>query len=66
MFSTETTDAARDYAESIRNGAKRSYALAYLHQTIRNGLPEPERGELSFMAAQAVRMQIRQIVQGAR
>jgi hypothetical protein len=48
----------RNTIDSYRNPLKRSYAADYYHH-LRNGGPEPERPEgLSYMAAQAVQMQI--------
>lgn len=51
--------AAYRYGNLIRNKAKRDYAFAYI-AWLRNGAEglEPERGKLSYMAAQAVRMEI--------
>lgn len=47
------------YANLIRNKTKRHYANAYINW-LRNGAEgfAPERGTLSFMAAQAVRMRL--------
>lgn len=55
----EKLAAANRYANLIRNKAKRTYAFAYIGW-LRNGAEglEPERGTLSVMGAQAVRMQI--------
>jgi len=51
---------ARDYVASIRNKAKRAYAVAYLAYR-RGAALEPDSGELSYMAAQAVRLRINEI-----
>ena len=54
------------YVRSIRNTAKQGYAYKCLYalQT-GNDLPE-ERGALSVMGAQAVRMNLRDILTGGR
>jgi len=47
----------RTYVELLRNPAKRAYAEAYGRYMAGVGLDhEPDRGILSVMAAQAVRM----------
>lgn len=48
---------AEAYIRGIRNAAKRAYAEAYARHMRHEG-PEPERGALSYMAAQAVRIQL--------
>lgn len=50
---------AYKYANLIRNKVKREYANAYI-AWLRNGAEglEPERGKLSVMGAQAVRMNV--------
>jgi hypothetical protein len=48
---------AQSYVNLIRNLPKRAYAQEYLRARLEGG-PEPERGELSYMAAQAVRQQV--------
>lgn len=53
--------AADRYVHRIRNQRKRAYAAAYW-RFLRGVDPEPERGELSVMAAQAVRMELREIM----
>lgn len=51
-------NAARDYIERIRNPLKRDYAASFYHYLL-NGGKEPERPEeLSYMAAQAVRLEL--------
>jgi len=59
---------ASKYIERIRNKAKREYAHAYYqylrepeHLRARNG---PDYGELSYMAAQDVRMNLCEIMEG--
>lgn len=48
----------RNTIDGYRNPLKRSYAASY-YNYLRNGGTEPERPEgLSYMAAQAVRMQL--------
>lgn len=57
-------DAVESYIGRIRNAAKRDYArryVSYISQAALEG-PEPERGELSYMGAQAVRMSLYQIL----
>ena len=44
------------YIRSLRNPAKRDYAARYLAWLERQDGPEPERGQISYMAAQAVRL----------
>ena len=50
------------YIRRIRNANKRAYALAYYSWLMRDPAHEeqdpPERGKLSYMAAQAVRMEL--------
>lgn len=57
--------AARNYIKRIRNRAKKRYAEMYAEFLERGGLergPEPERPkELSYMAAQAVRIELHAI-----
>jgi hypothetical protein len=56
----EQESAAVKYVGRIRNPKKRAYALSYLR--FLNGLgPEPDRGQLSYMAAQAVRIELAQL-----
>ena len=51
-------EAAREYVRRIRNKAKKAYAEAWLDHVWKRA-PEPDRPpELSFMAAQAVRLTI--------
>lgn len=51
--------AAHRYARSLRNPAKRRYAYDYI-AWLRSGQEgdEPERGELSYIAAQGVRLNL--------
>lgn len=57
-------DQAVTYCQKIRNRFKQEYAFAYLRAQV-NGLPEPERpAELSYLAAQAVRLMILDILRG--
>jgi hypothetical protein len=53
---------AGKYIGSIRNAAKKQYARTYLTYILqgRSG-PSPDRGELSAMSAQAIRMRMDQI-----
>lgn len=68
MNDTEADPCARAYAyvRSLRNRQKRAYALAYVRYRLgppMNGpSAEPERGSLSFMAAQSVRMAVSEIL----
>jgi hypothetical protein len=52
------------YVDSLRNPAKRAYAERYMLQVVRNGLPEPDRGSLSYMGAQAVALRLGAIMRG--
>jgi hypothetical protein len=55
----ETLKGAYRYANAIRNAAKRSYANAYIAWMVGGAVGlEPERGRLSTMAAQAVRLEV--------
>lgn len=47
------------YLNLLRNKHKRDYGFAYVN-FLRNGATgnEPERGQLSYLGAQAVRMQV--------
>jgi hypothetical protein len=66
---------AEQYVASIRNAKKRAYAHRFLRY-LRNGVTDdigslpgdtPQRaGELSYMAAQAVEMNLRAIWRGER
>ena len=48
----------RNYIDSIRNRHKREYAASF-YDYLRNGGEEPSRPEgLSYMAAQAVRLEL--------
>ena len=51
------------YVNSVRNPAKRDYARAYLAWLILDddATPPPDRGTVSYMAAQGVRMQLRDL-----
>ena len=59
-------DDVRDYIGSIRNAKKRAYADSYARYQYRQDLKlnVPESGELSYMAAQAVRMNITSMLRG--
>jgi len=46
------------YIKRIRNPQKRVYAYEYAMYTLHGGQVEPARGSLSYMAAQAVRMEL--------
>jgi hypothetical protein len=67
----ETTARIERYINSIRSTRKREYAEKYLEwlQTPARLLSElmsengPDRGELPYMAAQAVRLQIASIIE---
>jgi hypothetical protein len=50
--------AARIYIRRIRNKHKQAYAWAYLAYMDGVRDTEPERGDLSYMAAQAVRHEL--------
>jgi hypothetical protein len=51
------------YLNLIRNADKRRYGFAYLAWMRNHAIGhEPERGRLSYMAAQAVRMQLHEIL----
>jgi hypothetical protein len=53
-----TLDGAARYIRAIRNRVKRAYAVAYLAYRLGEG-PEPaDPRDLSYMAAQAVRMNL--------
>lgn len=58
--------AADTYIRRIRNTSKRAYAREYWYWLVFNdGRPaeaEPKRGNLSYMAAQAVRMDLSSIL----
>lgn len=57
--------ACEKYIRKIRNERKRAYAVAFLLYANGQGpAREPSRGELSFMAAQAVRNEIYKILRG--
>lgn len=47
----------KKYIRRLRNQEKKLYAVAWADHVL-HGAPEPERGKLSFMAAQAVRLEI--------
>jgi hypothetical protein len=54
----------QSYIKSLRSAAKRAYAKEYL-EFLKAGEPEgkePGRGTLSYMAAQAVRLQLHELV----
>ena len=53
---------AKDYVKSLRNENKRLYADAYFKYVIAAG-DRPNRGVLSVMGAQAVRMVIDEIME---
>lgn len=56
------TPAAHEYIRSIRNPTKKLYARRYDAWLCAGAVgPEPERGTLSYMAAQAVRITLHQI-----
>ncbi len=62
MLSTE--DRAHAYIRAIRNKTKRAYADRYWRY-LKGTYPwEPDRGTLSYMAAQAVQMQLSKIKRG--
>jgi hypothetical protein len=52
------------YVERIRNPRKRAYAIAWFNFR-RGAALEPENGDCSYMAAQAVRMTIDQMLGAA-
>lgn len=49
------------YIKHIRNDAKREYAKAYAAYLL-DGKPEPDRGTLGYMGAQAVRMNLAELI----
>jgi hypothetical protein len=55
--------AAELYVKKIRNAAKKEYAVNYLNYLKGKG-DEPESGNLSYMAAQAVRMRLQELTEG--
>ena len=59
-------DDVRDYIGSIRNAKKRAYADSYARFQYRQDLKitSPDPGTLSYMAAQAVRMNIISMLRG--
>lgn len=54
-------EGARAYIAAIRNPAKKAYAEAWARYMQRGGA-EPDRGGLSVMAAQAVRMWLAELM----
>lgn len=52
---------AHNYVKRIRNAKKKDYAQKYLISKL-SETEEPERGELSYMAAQCVRMNINRLL----
>lgn len=50
------------YIRTLRNVNKKDYASEYADYLIGTGCEEPEYGELSYMAAQAVRQSLRDII----
>jgi len=52
--------AALHYTRCIRNKAKKLYARAYLDHLV-SDKPEPDKGELGEMGAQAVRIELRRL-----
>jgi hypothetical protein len=55
------TSSVYNYIASIRNTDKRSYAAKYL-EFIQGHGPDPSIANISYMAAQAVRMRIREFI----
>lgn len=56
-----------DYIGKIRNKSKRQYALAYYNHLVSSGQePEYKDFAISYMAAQAVRMNINDMNRDAR
>jgi hypothetical protein len=55
---------AQAYILQMRNEAKKAYAWAYLRFALTDGDIGPDRGKLSYMAAQAVRLRITEILRG--
>jgi hypothetical protein len=53
---------ARAYVRRIQNTRKRTYARLYLDYLLTPTAGEPERGDVSSVAAQAVRVELRRIV----
>lgn len=58
----ERIQAARAYLRRIKNVRKRDYARVYLDYLLTACATEPARGELSAMAAQAVRIELARIL----
>lgn len=52
----------KQYINSIRNPAKRAYAIAFAAWVSTGNGFEPERGDLSVMGAQAVRLNVCEII----
>jgi hypothetical protein len=51
---------AHKYIRRIRNKEKRAYAQIYL-RFLCGQQPEPDRGKVSYMAAQAIRIELHSI-----
>jgi len=60
-MTVEIDSKALQYICRIRNLKKHNYAIDYLAY-LRGHQPEPNRGTLSYMAAQAVRTQLHKLV----
>jgi hypothetical protein len=60
-MTTHTVLAARKYLGAIRNPVKQAYGVQYF-AFLRGAAEEPNDDGLSAMAAQAVRMQLAQIL----
>lgn len=56
---------ARAYVRRIKNENKKKYARAFLEYILSGGT-EPDKGELGEMGAQAVRIQLRQLLPEAK
>lgn len=61
IYNTTQVGAVDRYVRAIRNANKRAYAAAYA-RWLQNGGDEPDSGPISYMAAQAVRMTLDEIL----
>ena len=61
-FPTTKRAAMYHYARSCRNRDKRAYAEAFTRYLLGETDIEPDRGALSYMGAQAVRLTLRDLV----
>lgn len=59
-----TTEKTCDYMRRIRNKAKKHYAFAYWQYKLGHSIEPQQPADLSYMAAQAVRMNINELLKG--